>query len=386
MVASVPVAWVLPGALDPDPHPADAARMASVEKRTQGTKTTYRVSWREDGRQRSRTFDRYRDALAHKSTTEHQLATGTYVSPTKMTFGDYARSWQAMQVHRATTAAQVHSHLRHHVLPTFEHRPLAQIRRSEVQALVKALSTKLEPGTVEVVYRYLSTILKAAVADQLIATNPCTGTKLPRKERRQVEPLPTEVVQALIAEMPPRYRALVVLAASTGLRQGECFGLTVDRIDFLRRSVKVDRQLVMLTGEPTLCPPKTAASVRTVPLAEIALVAFSEHLSAYQPGPDGLVFTSDKGQAIRRNRFAEMWRRTTREVVPGAHFHDLRHFYASLLIRAGESVKVVQSRLGHASASETLDTYSHLWPDSDNHTRAAVDAILSPDMVVAVNE
>jgi hypothetical protein len=61
----------------------------------------------------------------------------------------------------------------------------------------------------------------------------------------------------------------------------------------------------------------------------------------------------------------------------GTGFHALRHFYASLLIRHGESVKVVQSRLGHASASETLDTYSHLWPDSEDRTRAAVDSVLA---------
>ena len=54
----------------------------------------------------------------------------------------------------------------------------------------------------------------------------------------------------------------------------------------------------------------------------------------------------------------------------------MRHYYASLLIRHGESVKTVQSRLGHASAVETLDTYSHLWPDSDDRTRDAIDSVL----------
>ncbi len=53
----------------------------------------------------------------------------------------------------------------------------------------------------------------------------------------------------------------------------------------------------------------------------------------------------------------------------GVTMHSLRHFYASLLIRHGESVTTVQARLGHASAAETLDTYSHLWPDSDDRTR-----------------
>jgi hypothetical protein len=60
----------------------------------------------------------------------------------------------------------------------------------------------------------------------------------------------------------------------------------------------------------------------------------------------------------------------------GTSYHDLRHFYASLLIDHGESVKVVQRRLGHASATETLDTYSHLWPDSEDRTRDAVDSVL----------
>jgi integrase len=53
----------------------------------------------------------------------------------------------------------------------------------------------------------------------------------------------------------------------------------------------------------------------------------------------------------------------------GTRFHDLRRFYASLLIRHGESVMFVQTRLGHASAAETPDTCSHLWPDSDDRTR-----------------
>ena len=61
--------------------------------------------------------------------------------------------------------------------------------------------------------------------------------------------------------------------------------------------------------------------------------------------------------------------------LSGVAMHSLRHFYASLLIRHGESVKTVHARLGHASAAETLHTYSHLWPDSEDRTRAAVDSV-----------
>ncbi|MEJ7741990.1 MAG: site-specific integrase [Nocardioidaceae bacterium] len=56
-------------------------------------------------------------------------------------------------------------------------------------------------------------------------------------------------------------------------------------------------------------------------------------------------------------------------------FHDLRHYFASLLIASGLDVKVVQARLRHASAKTTLDTYGHLWPDRDDTSRAAVAAV-----------
>jgi len=95
-------------------------------------------------------------------------------------------------------------------------------------------------------------------------------TKLPRKIKRQVVPLPVEAVTALASVVPPRYRALVVLAAGTGLRQGEAFGLTADRVNFLKRCLTVDRQLLgQENGRPRFGPPKTAASVRTVPLPDV---------------------------------------------------------------------------------------------------------------------
>ena len=178
----------------------------------------------------------------------------------------------------------------------------------------------------------------------------------------------------------PRYRAMVILAAGSGLRQGECFGLTVDRVDFLRRTVTVDRQVVVHAGSPPhLAPPKTKASYRTVPVPQVVLDALAAHLAAYTSGLEGLVFTNDKGEAIRRTSFGEMWRKAAKVAgLPvGTGMHDLRHTYASLLIRKGLSVKVVQARLGHATAAETLDTYGHLWPDDEDRTREAVEDALS---------
>lgn len=76
--------------------------------------------------------------------------------------------------------------------------------------------------------------------------------------------------------------------------------------------------------------------------------------------------------------------RTARKKIPCVpadfRFHDLRHYLASLLIADGADVKVVQARLRHASAKTTLDTYSHLWPDADESTRATVGAVLATRM------
>ena len=356
--------------------------MAHVERRGHRWRARYRSP---EGLERSRTFDRRADADRFLATVEVDKARGSWVDPLdgRRTFGDYAADWQRLQVHRPTTAAQVETHLRRHVLPFFGDRAIAVIRPSEVQAWVKHRSEVLAPATVEVVYRYLAAILLAAVKDRVIAHSPCVDIRLPKIAPRRVTPLEVDQVEALTATVPSRYRALVVLAAGTGLRQGEALGLTLPRVDFLRRSVRVEQQLVLLPGRPPfLGPPKTAASHRTVPPPDVVLEALAGHLAAHPAvdvdGLGPLLFTDERGRAIRRNRMADFWRRAARSVglADGSGFHELRHFYASLLISHGESVKVVQSRLGHATASETLDTYGHLWPDSDDRTRQAVDEVL----------
>lgn len=218
--------------------------------------------------------------------------------------------------------------------------------------------------------------------DRRLMANPCEGTKLPKPERVKVQPPTTEQVEQLRdAITDPALRAVVTFTAGTGLRQGEVFGLTVDRLSMLRREVTVDRQLVKLPRQPArLGPPKTKASVRTVPLPQVVVDALAAHLAAFPPGPDGLVFTLES-EPVTRQAFGRVWAPAAKAagLPAGTGLHLLRHYYASLLIRYGESVKTVQARLGHATAAETLDTYSHLWPDSDDRTREAVDSQLSAD-------
>jgi integrase len=100
---------------------------------------------------------------------------------------------------------------------------------------------------------------------------------------------------------------------------------------------------------------------------------------SFTAGEDGLVFVGNDGRPMLRSAWSgRVWRPAVAAagLVFSVTFHALRHYYASLLIRHGESVKTVQGRLGHSSAAQTLDVYSHLWPDSDDRTQDAVDAVL----------
>jgi integrase len=261
----------------------------------------WRARWRTpEGDSRSKTFRRRVDVEQHLTTVEGSKLTGAYIdrSSGKITFAEFAHKWRDAQVHRRTTASSVETNLRVHVFPTFGERPIGSIRPSEIQAWVRGRSDMLAPSTVQVVYRLVAAIFAAAAADRLIATSPCTGIKLPRRERRQVVPLETNHVRALADAVPERYRALVVLAASTGVRQGEAFAVSTDTVDFLRRTLTVDRQVLHVGGEPFVGPPKTEASRRVIPLPQVALNALAVHLQRFPT--DGVLFTDDAGRMIRR--------------------------------------------------------------------------------------
>jgi integrase len=355
--------------------------MASIDRRQDGH---YRARWREypGAPQKTKQFRRKKEAELFLDAIRGDLAHGRYVDPAGglTLFHDYAEQWRAGQVHRASTAAQAECYLRLHAYPFLGYRPLGAIRRSEVQAWVKGRSEVLAPGSVEVVYRWVAAIFKAAVGDQLIGASPCNRIALPKREDGEVVPLTAAQVQQMADACPDRCRALVVLAAGTGLRQGECSGLSVDRVDFLHRQVRVNRQLLgAKAGVPEFGPPKSKAGFRTVPLPDVVTTVLAEHLARYRRSSSDLIFKCSYGTPLRRNTAGEMWHRAAPkvELPEWATFHDLRHFYASLLISRGCSVKTVQRRLGHQSTMETLDTYGHLWPDSDDETRAAVDHVLA---------
>ncbi|WP_433319142.1 tyrosine-type recombinase/integrase [Micromonospora chersina] len=353
--------------------------MATVERDPSRRKTPYVVRWRDaSGKQRKRGFARKLDADRCRAEVEHQLHTGAYVDPAagRTTFEAYAERWRAMQPHRANTAARTESQLRRHCYPVLGARPLAQIRASELQAFVTGLP--VGPSSVRPIWATVRAILSAAVRDRLIPYDPADRVKLPELPRKQITPLTVEQVDQLAAAMPARYRALVVVGAGTGLRQGELFGLQVADVDFLRRTLTVERQVQPGAGgvvEPG--PLKNRHSYRTVPLGTVVVDALAAHLAAHPATGTAYVFRDEAGQPLHRGRFnRDVWAPARAEVgLPEATCHDLRHFFATVLIGAGHNPKAVAERLGHADPAMTLRVYTHLWPSDEDRTRQAIDDV-----------
>jgi integrase len=256
-------------------------------------------------------------------------------------------------------------------------RAMAAIRTSDIQKWVRGLTDAgFAPATVEVSFRAVSMAFGAAAVDRVISVSPCGSVRLPKVDKPKVNPLEPAEVRALADAIDPRLRGLVLFAAGSGLRISEMLGLTRDRVDFLRRTVRVDRQLVgVADGEPLFGPPKTKASSRVVPIGHATVDILAAHLAEYPATPTALIFTTDDGEPWQRNRAAEAWAAARKTAnVSARGYHDLRHHFASVLIGAGCSIKAVQEALGHANAAETLNVYSHLWPADENRIRDAIDS------------
>ncbi|MFJ8783178.1 tyrosine-type recombinase/integrase [Streptomyces sp. NPDC102476] len=367
----------------------------------------WQVRYRDpDGKQRKENFVKKPQAETRAAEIKNELDRGHYIDRAagRETFRTLGEAWRTSAIHRERTEGRVERTLRLHLYPTFGGRGVASIKRSDVQAWVKAQSTRYEASTIGSHFEVLSTVMRMAVLDGAIRVSPCEGVQLPEKRSKLVIPHP-DAVKALIEAAPARYKALVRLAASSGLRQGELLGLE-EHVDVARSVVEASQQLVTPDHGPQYIGPlKTPESYREVPLAPSALAAVEQHRREFpavglklEDRTDPLkpvvrtvrlLFTDDRGRPIRRSTWTRIWQRMRTDanallVAAGSAvrvpekltLHGLRDFYASCLIKQRENVKVVQVRLGHSKPSITLDKYTGLWPTAEDTTAAAIESVL----------
>lgn len=349
--------------------------------------------------QRRKSFRRKVDAEAFRNTVEADKVRGTFldIDAGRVTFAAYAAEWLASRTFDESTRQSTELRLRLHVLPVLGSLQLRQIRPSTVQTLMRDLEN-LAPSYRQVIFSHVSAVFTAAVDDELIAKNPCRARSVtrPKAVQHKVVPWPAEAVHAVHEALPDRYRIAVTLASGLGLRQGELFGLSPDDVDFLRGTVEIRRQVKLFGGNKLVFAPPKGRKTRTVPLPASVRDELSRHLARWptrtvelpwqRPDNDeritvDLILTTRERSALNRNYFnSSVWKRalarTGLEDSRRNGMHALRHWYASVLLDAGESIRAVSEYLGHSDPGFTLRTYTHLMPSSSERTRRAIDAVL----------
>jgi integrase len=379
--------------------------VAWVERRerttTDGRRTiTYRVRWREsDGRARAKTFRRKVEADRFAAIISADIVRGHYVDPDagKVRFDEYATEWLAAQTFDEGTVEQVELRFRLHVMPHLGSRNLSDVQPSTIQGWLRTL-TGLAGSYQKVIYANVSSVFTAAVDDGLIPKNPCKAPSVrrPKSDPRKLRPWTREQVMAVKDQLPDKFKLVVDLGVGLGLRQGEIFGLSLDDIDLNTGEVEVRRQVKLLGSNRQLFGLPKGRKIRTVPLPDRVLELINDHVTRYPPravtlpwdksdGPDRtfeLILFSRESCALNRNYFnSKIWRPAL--VAAGVEpkrengCHALRHFYASTLLDAGESILALSEYLGHADPGFTLRTYTHLMPSTTERTKAAIDAMLS---------
>lgn len=351
----------------------------SIAKRSNGK---WRARYRDDhGREYARHFDRKVDAQRWIDEVTTSVISGTYVDPKAggVTFSDFYADWSTRQLWVRKT--RENADLAARSVP-FGDLPLSRIRRSHVEAWIKAMTIDLAPTTIKTRYVIIRSVFRAAVLDRVIVTDPSAGITLPRRRRADAAmSVPTaEQVGRLLQHADSTrvstrkgFRTYVALCAFAGLRLGEAAGVQVGDINFLKRQLNVTRQ-IQREGSTYIVRTPKYGSERVVYLPDELVDILAEHLRLHlepDPVPSRWLFNA-KGEPMYDNAVAWRWRATRAAAgLEHVRLHDLRHFYASGLIAEGCDVVTVQRSLGHATATTTLNTYSHLWPTAEDRTRAA---------------
>ena len=186
-------------------------------------------------------------------------------------------------------------------------RTIGQIAPSEYQAFVTDLGRTLEPRSVATVWRFVRQTLRDAHLDGKIRRDPTSRVRLPRYTGGEVIVPTDEDVLELFESAPADFAVMVVLGAGLGLRASEATGLTVDRIDWTRREVAVDRQWHGKLDR--FAPVKYDSSNRVIPASDEVLAQLALHLERHGAGAHDVLLHAS-GRPLNSNRMDWRWERT----------------------------------------------------------------------------
>lgn len=377
--------------------------MAHYREVTRASGTAYEVRWREGSAFKQRTFPT--EAGAAEFVVELKLTkrdTGSTVHMARLgkTFRDVAEASIAASAHRlkSKTSGQYELVYRLHIYPTFGDRRINAITSMEIEKWLAAMQSKvsaqtgrpLAPASLHGAFVALSKVFAYALKHRLITTNPCAVVDKPRVRHEEPLFLTPEEVAAVAADLDAEhpYGLVVRFAAFTGLRAGELAALRIRDINLMRRHVEVRRTVQRTKGGWMLGTPKSARSVRDVPIPGTVLRELTEYLSGHphRTDPDAQLWPGRASGSVRALDWsrpfdaASVYRYFFKPTVAKlglrpARWHDLRHFYASACAAQDIDIRKVSRWMGHANINTTDSIYTHLFNGSATEDMDRLDTL-----------
>ena len=321
----------------------------------------------------------------------------SYAAPTKASVREYlVKEWlpAVKSTIRPSTYSSYVQHVECHVAPHIGSVKLQKLSGSQVNALYAKLAetgrkdgkSGLSPMTIHHVHSCLHKACKDAVRWGHISRNPLDAADPPRKKgdgSKEMQTWSKEQLRAFLEAMAgERLYALWHTIAMTGMRRGEAIGLRWSDVDLENARLSVRRALIPINREVVVSEPKTAKGRRVVALdpgtVEVLKGQAARQLDEQDAQDDawvetGLVFAQENGAALDPESVSRYFRQAVKQsLLPQIRLHDLRHTHATLALQAGIHPKVVSERLGHATVSITLDTYSHAIPAMQEEAAALI--------------
>lgn len=356
--------------------------MSSIKSYKTAKGKSWRVQYRDPNgtSHTKRGFRTKNEAQAWADKNAVNIRENDWINPNagKITIEQMAVPWLTNITHlKPKTKYDMLAIWRNHVKPQWGNRQISSIKPSEVQAWVSSLDKSA--SLVRQAHAVLAQILDLAVMDKAIRNNPARGIKLPRKTAAKKIYLTAEQLGLLVNECT-KYKELVWLLGTVGLRWGEAAALRVRDIDVTRNRISIERNAVTVGTEVVIGTPKTH-EVREVAVPASVMRMLIPVMEG--KSPDELLWPRRDGSPMKPPTHGKWYYNALDRCMdkypdfPRVTPHGLRHVAAGLMVSAGANVKVIQRELGHSSAAMTLDIYAELFDEDLEAVGSAVDEKIS---------
>ena len=320
-----------------------------------------------------------------------EINTGRYFEPKESTFEDFTKRWiedYAMMSVKPSTLRNYRDAVRCHFNPAFGKMQLARIHETDIRRFIAKTRQTRKPKTVNNFLVMLKTMFKHAKRWGYIRENPAWDIEHVQDVHQEMDFLTPDEVRGLLKHADEPCRTIIQLAAMTGMRRGEIFGLQWGDIDWNNNTIRVRRNLFWQVKRelpegykgPMWCflSPKTKRSIRTIVMSPELKKTLEIYRMTAPVAKDDLVFCNSEGNPVDPSHFIqrEFEPALRRAGIRKVRFHDLRHTYATLLIAQNENIKFIQSQLGHASITTTIDRYGHILPNTHHGVGLRLDRLL----------